>query len=176
MQWSKEVIYTRSTMYRGDHETMSSSKIIYKIIKPYTGEIMKPYTVEIMTSMIMIYSDGNDILHIIYSDTQTTYLYAICPIHTNVLSLHTSSLSYTLQLPVLYTSTTPATCPVHTNYLSHIHQLYANYLSYTHQLQYVTKRFSNQYKATIGADFLTKEVVVDDRVVTLQVCYVISST
>lgn len=35
--------------------------------------------------------------------------------------------------------------------------------------QYVNKRFSNQYKATIGADFLTKEVVVDDRVVTIQV-------
>lgn len=35
--------------------------------------------------------------------------------------------------------------------------------------QYVSKRFSNQYKATIGADFLTKEIVVDDRVVTMQV-------
>lgn len=35
--------------------------------------------------------------------------------------------------------------------------------------QYVKKHFSNQYKATIGADFLTKEVVVDDRVVTMQV-------
>ena len=36
--------------------------------------------------------------------------------------------------------------------------------------QYVHKRFSTQYKATIGADFLTKEVVIDDKVVTLQVC------
>lgn len=35
--------------------------------------------------------------------------------------------------------------------------------------QYVTKRFSNQYKATIGADFVTKEVVIDDRVVTMQI-------
>jgi GTPase SAR1 family protein len=35
--------------------------------------------------------------------------------------------------------------------------------------QYVNKKFSNQYKATIGADFLTKEVVVDDRLVTMQV-------
>lgn len=35
--------------------------------------------------------------------------------------------------------------------------------------QYVNKKFSNQYKATIGADFLTKEIVVDDRLVTLQV-------
>ena len=35
--------------------------------------------------------------------------------------------------------------------------------------QYVTKKFSNQYKATIGADFLTKEVAVDDRLVTMQV-------
>lgn len=38
--------------------------------------------------------------------------------------------------------------------------------------QYVNKRFSNQYKATIGADFLTKEMVVDDRVVTVQVCVI----
>jgi len=55
--------------------------------------------------------------------------------------------------------------------------------------QYVNKRFSNQYKATIGADLyvpifpiplhiehvlyfisLTKEVMVDDRLVTMQVC------
>lgn len=36
--------------------------------------------------------------------------------------------------------------------------------------QYVNKKFSNQYKATIGADFLTKEVNVDDRLVTMQVC------
>nr|BAN20884.1 ras-related protein Rab-7 [Riptortus pedestris] len=35
--------------------------------------------------------------------------------------------------------------------------------------QYVNKKFSNQYKATIGADFLTKEVLVDDRVVTMQI-------
>jgi Ras-related protein Rab-7A len=35
--------------------------------------------------------------------------------------------------------------------------------------QYVNKRFSNQYKATIGADFLTKEVMIDDKLVTLQV-------
>lgn len=35
--------------------------------------------------------------------------------------------------------------------------------------QFVNKKFSNQYKATIGADFLTKEVFVDDRVVTMQI-------
>jgi len=40
--------------------------------------------------------------------------------------------------------------------------------------QFVNKKFSNQYKATIGADFLTKEVMVDNRMVTLQVCYMIS--
>ncbi|KAH9331097.1 hypothetical protein KI387_003205, partial [Taxus chinensis] len=34
--------------------------------------------------------------------------------------------------------------------------------------QYVNKRFSNQYKSTIGADFLTKDLQVDDRLVTLQ--------
>ncbi|EGD78334.1 Rab7 GTPase [Salpingoeca rosetta] len=35
--------------------------------------------------------------------------------------------------------------------------------------QYVNRKFSNQYKATIGADFLTKEVTVDDRLVTMQI-------
>ena len=35
--------------------------------------------------------------------------------------------------------------------------------------QFVNKKFSNQYKATIGADFLTKEVMVDDRLVTMQI-------
>ena len=35
--------------------------------------------------------------------------------------------------------------------------------------QYVNKKFTSQYKATIGADFLTKEVTVDDRVVAMQV-------
>jgi len=35
--------------------------------------------------------------------------------------------------------------------------------------QYVNKKFSNQYKATIGADFLTKEVMVDERLVTVQI-------
>lgn len=35
--------------------------------------------------------------------------------------------------------------------------------------QFVNKKFSSQYKATIGADFLTKEVQVDDRLVTMQI-------
>ncbi|KAK8935957.1 hypothetical protein KSP39_PZI013565 [Platanthera zijinensis] len=35
--------------------------------------------------------------------------------------------------------------------------------------QYVNKKFSNQYKATIGADFLTKEIQFEDRLFTLQV-------
>lgn len=35
--------------------------------------------------------------------------------------------------------------------------------------QYVHRRFNNQYKATIGADFLTKEVMIDDKAVTLQI-------
>ncbi|KAL1297740.1 hypothetical protein AAFC00_006279 [Neodothiora populina] len=34
--------------------------------------------------------------------------------------------------------------------------------------QFVNKKFSASYKATIGADFLTKEVLVDDRLVTMQ--------
>ena len=40
--------------------------------------------------------------------------------------------------------------------------------------QYVNKKFTSQYKATIGADFLTKEVMVDDRLVTMQVSMVYS--
>jgi Ras-related protein Rab-7A len=36
--------------------------------------------------------------------------------------------------------------------------------------QYVNRKFSTAYKATIGADFLTKEVVIDEKLVTLQVC------
>jgi len=35
--------------------------------------------------------------------------------------------------------------------------------------QYVNKKFSNAYKATIGADFLTREVIVDDKLITLQI-------
>uniref|UniRef100_A0A8D8SXG2 Ras-related protein Rab-7a n=1 Tax=Cacopsylla melanoneura TaxID=428564 RepID=A0A8D8SXG2_9HEMI len=35
--------------------------------------------------------------------------------------------------------------------------------------QFVNNKFSNQYKATIGADFLTKEVFLDNRIVTLQI-------
>ncbi|KAL5175717.1 Ras-related protein Rab7 [Glycine soja] len=33
---------------------------------------------------------------------------------------------------------------------------------------YVYRKFSQQYKATIGADFVTKEIQVDDKLVTLQ--------
>jgi len=35
--------------------------------------------------------------------------------------------------------------------------------------QYVNRKFTSQYKATIGADFLTKEVMIDDRLVTMQI-------
>jgi len=34
--------------------------------------------------------------------------------------------------------------------------------------QYVNKRFSVQYKATIGADFMTKDVEIDGQIVTMQ--------
>jgi hypothetical protein len=40
--------------------------------------------------------------------------------------------------------------------------------------QYVQKRFDKTYKATIGADFLTKDVMIDDKLVTLQVSQYIS--
>lgn len=35
--------------------------------------------------------------------------------------------------------------------------------------QFVNRRFSTSYKATIGADFLTKEVTIDETLVTLQI-------
>jgi len=35
--------------------------------------------------------------------------------------------------------------------------------------QYVNRKFSNQYKATIGADFLTKDIMIEDRLVTMQI-------
>jgi Ras-related protein Rab-7A len=35
--------------------------------------------------------------------------------------------------------------------------------------RYVNQKFNSQYKATIGADFLTKEVTVGDRAVTMQI-------
>ncbi len=40
--------------------------------------------------------------------------------------------------------------------------------------QFVNKKYSAQYKATIGADFLTKEIAVDDSIVTMQVSRVAS--
>lgn len=39
--------------------------------------------------------------------------------------------------------------------------------------QYVNNKFSNQYKATIGADFLTRDVDVGDRRVTMQVMLIL---
>lgn len=39
--------------------------------------------------------------------------------------------------------------------------------------RYVQRQFSKDYKATIGADFLTKEIVFDDQVVTLQVLFAV---
>lgn len=35
--------------------------------------------------------------------------------------------------------------------------------------QYVNRKFSNKYKATIGADFLTKEVMLEEKLVTMQI-------
>ncbi|PKU75697.1 Ras-related protein Rab7 [Dendrobium catenatum] len=36
-------------------------------------------------------------------------------------------------------------------------------------IRYVHKKFTQQYKATIGADFVTKEIQIDERLVTLQI-------
>lgn len=45
------------------------------------------------------------------------------------------------------------------------------FLALDSKFRYVNRKFSNQYKATIGADFLTKEVQFEDRLFTLQVSY-----
>lgn len=45
------------------------------------------------------------------------------------------------------------------------------WLSLHSAFRYVNRKFSNQYKATIGADFLTKEVQFEDRLFTLQVSW-----
>lgn len=37
--------------------------------------------------------------------------------------------------------------------------------------RYVNKKFSNQYKVTIGADFLTNEVQFEDRLFVLMVSF-----
>nr|KAJ0205207.1 hypothetical protein LSAT_V11C500240740 [Lactuca sativa] len=47
----------------------------------------------------------------------------------------------------------------------HLHRL--TLASSSHR--YVNKKFSNQYKATIGADFLTKEVEFEDRFFILRI-------
>ena len=45
------------------------------------------------------------------------------------------------------------------------------YLTHPAAFRFVQKKFSKEYKATIGADFLTKEIEVDDKTVTMQVGY-----
>jgi Ras-related protein Rab-7A len=35
--------------------------------------------------------------------------------------------------------------------------------------QYVSQKFTHNYRATVGADFMAKEVSVDDRDITLQI-------
>ena len=35
--------------------------------------------------------------------------------------------------------------------------------------QFVNKKFNAKYKATIGADFLTKEIMIEEKLVTMQI-------
>ena len=37
--------------------------------------------------------------------------------------------------------------------------------------KYATNKFLEEHKATIGADFLTKEIAVDNKLITLQIWY-----
>jgi Ras-related protein Rab-7A len=37
--------------------------------------------------------------------------------------------------------------------------------------RFVNQKFTNQYKATIGADFLAREIMVGDRLVNMQVFF-----
>lgn len=52
------------------------------------------------------------------------------------------------------------------NWVWFFNHVLLNYLS-----RYVYRKFTQQYKATIGADFVTKELQIDDKLVTLQVGY-----
>ncbi len=46
--------------------------------------------------------------------------------------------------------------------------IFINLLSLTF-LTYVHEAFTGEYKATIGADFLTKHLIIDDQAITMQV-------
>ena len=84
-------------------------------------------------------------------------------------SILTSNLTH--PFPPLHAHTHTPTCThtrAHTRHThTHVHTDSVGKTSLMNQ--YVNKKFTSQYKATIGADFLTKEVMVDDRLVTMQV-------
>lgn len=42
-------------------------------------------------------------------------------------------------------------------------------LTFSRRRRFVNKRFTGNFKSTIGADFLTQEIEVDNRLVTLQI-------
>lgn len=44
-----------------------------------------------------------------------------------------------------------------------------NTYNHIYSIRYVNQKFVNSYKATVGADFMAKEVSLDDRIVMLQV-------
>ena len=78
---------------------------------------------------------------------------------------------FALEIVVAFDPLPNTFCRAHwrTNYVNvHIHHDRVGKTSLMNQ--YVSKKFTDQYKATIGADFLTKEVMIDDKLVTMQVC------
>ena len=80
--------------------------------------------------------------------------------------IHTHDIPYPLCAYIFMPPPPPHTHPhTHTHTHTHTHSVGKTSL----MNQYVNKKFTSQYKATIGADFLTKEVMVDDRLVTMQV-------
>ena len=82
--------------------------------------------------------------------------------------MHSHTLTRTHTHTHAHTRThTHAHTRTHTHSLTNVHACSVGKTSLMNQ--YVNKKFTSQYKATIGADFLTKEVMVDDRLVTMQV-------
>ena len=70
----------------------------------------------------------------------------------------------------IYVSMSPSLCGIARCPVTECFPLLSSRVGKTSLMnQYVNKKFSGQYKATIGADFMTKEVQVDDRLVTMQV-------
>ena len=111
-----------------------------------------------------------------FHQTQTTFI-RVCTM-TSVRSKRTllkiiilGDSGYVIQMSnMIFQSASKPACCLFYHCLIHSNSALVHRVGKTSLMnQYVNKKFSSQYKATIGADFLTKEVQVDDRLVTMQI-------